>query len=736
LYSGTGREEPSGVTSRDWTRAILEGRNRVVALRKSYLDRDTDVLAEHVCERKGTCFARTNCRQLFGEGRNKGPLLSGDDREYYDRWFRLLSLEAWTQEEAFSRHLDPRTFEARLAEGATVSVIKAHLAEHPQGEARVQDAHEGRNRPANHEDALPSGGLMKLPSATMVLSLPEGGLDLSRGDLVILHRGIPTGPSAFHARIASAEAGFITANLGVGLSPQRGVAEHSVPEILRVPDGWFLDRLPFARGSEVSGRGLFHFFAKATPSVVDIVVRGTDEQGDEKAGAPGCDRSTSSGFAEPDNDEAPDEEADTGIPSDLCYAEGLQAELNEDQEAAVEAAFDSPTYHLIHGPPGTGKTRVLARLIRLSLSHGERVLVACPTNVALDRLLLSLIDLGVRDFLRIGSKSAVSREFLAAVERLGSPPVLLHDLASSGLDAKQFRERVAKTMLVSATAYQCAAHPFFRRQRFDRVVVDEAGQLDEPSTLGPLALAPRFVLGGDHLQLPPIVQASCTNGSETEDPGLERSLFERLFRSVPRSRVSSLRVQYRMNREVQEIPSRLFYDGTLVPAPEVAGRRLNIKGGSYGDLQIDRILERENPVIFVDVPGSDGGKWRPEEASLASRIARGLLIRGLPATELGIITPYRAQQSLIKKELSKNRHDRPLISVDTVDRFQGGEREVIILSLARADGVTSFLADRKRLNVSLSRARSKLILLGHAPTLEEHPLFSAVLAGAERIRAE
>lgn len=732
IYSATGRADVAADLSREWTRAILEGRNRVVALRKSYLAGNTEILAEHACHREGTCFARANCRRLFGDGRTKGPLLTGANREYYDRWFRLLALETWTQDEAFSRHLDPRTLDARLAEGATIAVIEAQLAEHSQDNTGLKKSPDTTHTSTSGEEKDEShpAGSMKLPSARMLLSLPQGGLDLNRGDLVILHRGIPTGPHAFHARIGSVDGGQLLARIGTAGALQGGKGQDLVPQILRVPDGWFLDRLPFSRGSEVAGRGLFHFLAKADPPIVQLVVRGTEESEHGNA------IPTAPESGEPDDVEAVEAEVDGLLPADLCYAEGLQAELNEDQEAAVEAAYASPAYHLVHGPPGTGKTRVLARLIKLCLVQGERVLVTCPTNVALDRLLLALIDLGVRDFLRIGSRSVVSQEFLAAVERLGNPPALLSDLAAAGLAAKEFRERVRSTMLVSATAYQCAAHPFFRRQRFDRVVVDEAGQLDEPSTLGPLALAPRFVLGGDHLQLPPIVQASGTTGCETDGPCLERSLFERLFRTVPHSRVSSLRVQYRMNREVQEIPSRLFYDGALVPAPEVARRRLSIKTGSFGDDDIDRILEQEHPVVFVDVPGTDGGTWRPEEASLASRLARGLLVRGLPPAELGIITPYRAQQSLIRKELSQGRHDRAPISVDTVDRFQGGEREVIILSLARTDGVTSFLADRKRLNVSLSRARSKLILLGHGPTLDEHPLFSAVLAGAERIRAE
>jgi DNA replication ATP-dependent helicase Dna2 len=286
---------------------------------------------------------------------------------------------------------------------------------------------------------------------------------------------------------------------------------------------------------------------------------------------------------------------------------------------------------------------------------------------------------------------------------------------------------------MGATAYQCSAHPLFLSQRFDRVIVDEAGQLDEPSTLGPLALAGRFVLGGDHLQLPPIVLSKAENADQAT--GLEQSLFERLFRGSQSRKVSRLRTQYRMNTEIQEIPSRVFYNGTLVASPEAATRRLSIESRLPDDPEIGRIIDPEQPVVFVDIPGGDSAKARPEEAQIACKIVERLVGLGVPSEEIGVITPYRAQQAMIRSRLNHGRAGN-LASVDTVDRFQGGEKEVIILSLARSDEVTSFLADRKRLNVSLSRARSKLILLGHAAVLEEHPLFASLLAGLERVRIE
>ncbi|MEW6348158.1 MAG: AAA domain-containing protein [Thermodesulfobacteriota bacterium] len=476
---------------------------------------------------------------------------------------------------------------------------------------------------------------------------------------------------------------------------------------------WYLDKIPFSKGPQTARHALFRFLEVGEPGVINAVVNAIPQQsGDGNVPA--------SIAVSPHEPVAGDE--------DLAFGEGLTAELNDDQQAAVIEALDSEVYHLIHGPPGTGKTRVLARLAKLCLDSGERLLIACPTNVALDRLLISLMDLGVRDFIRVGGRSVVSGDFLEALDRHGRPAVLLDDLAGSATDCAAFRRMVRQTRLIGATAFQTVSHPMFCRQEFDRVIVDEAGQLDEPSALGPLALGKRVVLGGDHLQLPPVVQA------RSEDPaqpfGMERSLFERLFESGPAPRVSALTVQYRMNREVQDIPSRLFYGGSLVPSAEAARRRLSLNVGLAPNSEMTRILDPANPVVFVDVPGPDSGKARPEEARKVAEIVEALLLCGVPADQVGIITPYRAQQSLIRAGMPESAKK---ISVDTVDRFQGGEREVIILSLARSDNVTSFLADRKRLNVSLSRARSKLVLLGHGPVLDGHALFSAILEGVTRI---
>jgi DNA replication ATP-dependent helicase Dna2 len=711
FYSDAGRSEEMRSYPR-WS--LLEGRNRVVSLKHMYTLAPAAEGTDGECPRKKRCFNRADCIDLNGSSSpRKEPVFQGARKDYYDRWFRLLSLELWETEGVFARVLDPGSLAERVAQGVTTRVLEPAFTEDPASNGQSSDGSPGGSVHAR-------------------LVADGSSIDAGPGDLIIVHRGDPASREALRARVTASDRGtihvkIVTSEGTTGLShPGSAGSEETV-------DGdapWYVDGIPFTRAREESRRSLHRFLKQADPSVVRLLLHGDDHPRDREPRQddhpdPSPYREDPDGRNVEYEASVPDSPADL---DDLCFGEGLTAELNEDQEAAVRAALVSDTYHLIHGPPGTGKTRVLARFVRICLDRGERVLVACPTNVALDRLLVALIELGVTDMIRIGWRSAAGPELREALEGLGRGPVLFEDLCRSEISFSEFRKRVSATPLIGATAYQCASHPIFIRERFDRVVIDEAGQLDEPTCLGPLALARRFVLGGDHLQLPPVVRR--IEGDESALADLERSLFERLVSSCPSSHVSRLRMQYRMNGEIQEIPSRLFYDGALFPSPEAAHRRMSIETGISDDPAMTRILDPDHSVVFVDIDGADRGKARPEEARFAAEIVRTLLASGVPEGEIGLITPYRVQQSLIREFLAQ---DGPSVAVDTVDRFQGGEREVIILSLARSDGVTSFLADRKRLNVSLSRARSKLILLGHGPVLETHPLFRSLLSGLERV---
>lgn len=734
VYSATGEQEPRPASCQEATRAIVTGRNRVIALKRAHTRSGCGPPdwcdGDGVCGNK-PCFARRHCYRLFGSGPGKPPTLRGKEREYYEGWFRALSLDLWSVEGDLARVLDPGTLAQRVAEGVTLRVHKVWLESFDGSPSAHEDTRDPPGDGRDHLDLARSGNRPKKRALVGLEFSTDGhSADFGAGEEVFLHRGDPACEHSFRGRVARSDESGLYVDIQ---APFRNESNRLCRDFGALSEpGWYLDRIPFSRGRDVARKALLQFLWSADTQIVRIVAHGDFPGTTERDTRGPCARTDE--LTETEEPASPKvlDKSDDAL-SDLCFSEGLAAELNEEQEAAIRSALDCSTYHLIHGPPGTGKTRVLARLIALCLDRGERVLVACPTNVALDALLIAVMDLGVKDFIRVAQRSHVSDTFGEAVRRAGSPQVLLGDLCALDMDFRTFRNLARAKKLVGATAYQCAAHPFFLRQRFDRVIVDEAGQLDEPSTLAPLALGSKFVLGGDHLQLPPVVQARQGHSPTRDDYSLEHSLFERLFLTSPESTISRLKMQYRMNQEVQDIPSRLFYEGSLFPSPEARRRRLSISPGVSGDGLLNRIIDPESPVVFVDVQGPDSGKARPEEAEAACRIVESFIASGVPSHEIGVITPYRAQQALIRNRLLRSGNGFPLLTVDTVDRFQGGEREVIILSLCRSDEVTSFLADRKRLNVSLSRARSKLILLGHGPVLEGHPLFASILQGLERI---
>jgi DNA replication ATP-dependent helicase Dna2 len=719
LYTATGKTEKLAGALPELTRTLVYGRNKALAVRHSYVSGDN--LPEFSrCGRQGKCFSRSGCNTLFAPETKEGGRLSGAMRRYYDYWFRLLSSDSWAQEGDLARIFDKSSLPERIAEGAAVKIREIRPMNRQTGVDISGALEAGDDLLTKNSELDEDNGVQLWHKAKLFLY--DEAVDVNPGEDVILHEGAAASARSIRGRILSNESD------GLILTAKSPITQFKLEEsAVGAQSEWYLDRLPFSRGREVSRHALYNFLTTADKRMTQAVVRNF--------------RRTEGSIEGEADDQRFLQENEVGaiparkakkrknIPRGLSSGQNLEPELNQDQKAAVREALGSDAIHLVHGPPGTGKTRVLAGVIRACLDRGERLLVTAPTNVALDRLLTAVYRLGVTDFVRVGKRQSASRDYGSA--KNGAPgPQSLEVLASTVTDFASFRQRISKTGLIGATAYQSAAHPIFRRQKFDRVIIDEAGQLDEPSTLGPLSLAPKCVLGGDHLQLPPVVREK---SDSADSPGLERSLFERLYHGAPEVSISRLNMQYRMNQEIQDIPSNLFYEGRLFPAPEVASRRLKLGSALPCVPEFAEIIDPESPAVFVDVEGRDSGKSRPEEAMVASNIVRIYSGLGLPGRDIGIITPYRIQQALIRRSLADMDIVEPDLSVDTVDRFQGGEREIIILSLARSDAVTSFLADSKRLNVSLSRARSKLILLGHGPTLREHALFSSILANLKSI---
>ena len=357
--------------------------------------------------------------------------------------------------------------------------------------------------------------------------------------------------------------------------------------------------------------------------------------------------------------------------------------LNASQGEAVEKASGCSEYHLIWGPPGTGKTRVIPEIIR---NVEGSILLGAFTNTAVDKMLLALLDddPSVR-FLRIG-RASDSPELAG---RLAKPEEYFsEDLALKLRSVRAVRDAMDGTRIVAATAHRSCTMPYLRRRKFEMVLVDEAAQLTEPLTLGLILRGRRFVLIGDDRQLPPVVRTR----------GLARSMFERLKQEAETANSGALTLldtQYRMHPQIMSVSNRLFYEGRLR------------SGVTHEDrLPPDGESVLLVPVIPAEGSGSDSRK-NLAEAEAVSELVRRHIAMGVSPAFIGVVSPFRAQVALIRKMVQE-----PGITVDTVERFQGGERDVMILSLVRPQG-SEFVFDERRFNVAITRARRKLILVAH-----------------------
>ncbi|WP_436344761.1 AAA domain-containing protein [Natronorubrum sp. FCH18a] len=379
---------------------------------------------------------------------------------------------------------------------------------------------------------------------------------------------------------------------------------------------------------------------------------------------------------------------------------------NAAQNEAVTKAVGARDCALIHGPPGTGKTYTIARTIRAMVERGERVLLSAFTNRAVDNALEALLE-QLEDVIeedrvvRVGSESGVREDMQPyRLERAGDPEDRLAELQNA--------------QVVAATTATCGSR-VMKEQQFDVALVDEAAQLTEPGTCAAINLAERFVLVGDHEQLPPVVRA---------ENDLTESLFERLVDLHPDAGVMLDR-QYRMNQRIQAFASTEFYDGELRPAePEVAARTLDdLEGVSRDDLP----GELRDPVAFVDVEGDGSQYTDSEEAARIADLVETYEAAGVDRTDIGVIAPFRAQVSEISSHVPDD------VSVDTVDRFQGSSQEVIVVSFTATGSLEGpIFDDYRRINVALTRPKRALVLVGDSAALASDPVYERMLEWARQ----
>jgi DNA replication ATP-dependent helicase Dna2 len=375
-----------------------------------------------------------------------------------------------------------------------------------------------------------------------------------------------------------------------------------------------------------------------------------------------------------------------GVTSDAPFVEN-----NEAQNRAVERALAAEEFALVHGPPGTGKTYTIAALVRELVARGERVLLSAFTNRAVDNCVAALREQGVADVLRMGTETGVRED--------------MRDLRlDRSLPAAEQADRLTSAPVVAATTATCGSRTM-REQSFDAAVVDEATQLTEPDTLAAVDLADRFVLVGDHRQLPPVVRAE----------EMDESLFERLIEEYPDAAVLLDR-QYRMGQRIQAFPSAEFYEGALRPAnAEVAGR-------SPAEFGMDA-----DPVEFVHVAGDSAEHTDSAEAERVAREAERFVDAGVDPADIGVIAPFRAQVAEVGRRVPAG------VTVDTVDRFQGSSQEVILVSFVATGSLDGpIFEDYRRLNVALTRAKRALVLVGDRSALETDPVYRRMVAWAEK----
>lgn len=449
------------------------------------------------------------------------------------------------------------------------------------------------------------------------------------------------------------------------------------------------------------------------------------------------------------------ETADITIPS-----------LNPSQQQAVQLIMQAEDLAIVHGPPGTGKTTTLVQAIKVLVKNGNpRILVTAPSNAAVDLLSERLAAQGL-NVLRIGNPARVSERLssLTLDEKMAAHPSM-KEISRLKKQANEFRnmahkykrqfgkaereqrkalfdeayallkqvdqteqyilqDLLEKAQVITATLVG-AANPAIRSLRYDAVVIDEAGQALEPACWIPIVKTRKLVLAGDHCQLPPTVKAVVVNG-------LEKTLMEKLVAVHP-SAVVMLDEQYRMHEQIMHYSSAQFYHHALHAHPSVKDHRL---------------FPGDQPLLFVDTAGcgfdekQDGtATSNPEEGAFLYRHLNQL-VKSLPSVasgnfpSIGIISPYRRQVEWLQDALHHQpalAPYRPSITVNTIDSFQGQERDIIYISLTRnnTENRIGFLTDIRRMNVAMTRARKKLVVIGDSATLSQYPFYAGFIAYAE-----
>lgn len=444
-------------------------------------------------------------------------------------------------------------------------------------------------------------------------------------------------------------------------------------------------------------------------------------------------------------------------PRQPAFEENITAprELTEEQRYIFAKMLNAPEYFLLWGPPGTGKTSMMLKhLVSYLLNESdENLLLLAYTNRAVDEIchaIESIDKLARREYLRIGSRYSTQERFH---DRL-----LDHQVSQIGSRAELKEVLLKHRIIVATVASLSSKQELLRLKSFDRVIIDEASQILEPMLVGMLPHFPRFVLIGDHKQLPAVViqdaQVSAVQSEALHELGLHNlrdSLFERLYRRCRSENwdwaYAQLSHQGRMHADIMTFPNAQFYEDSLrtLPAsiPISAKQRQHLTWHPPIHASVLDKLLCEQRMIFLPTPvdsDSRTGKTNLHEAQLIAQLVQSYqdiyAVNGkdFTAESIGVITPYRAQIAQIREEIQKQEIDADLLTIDTVERYQGGAREIILISLClnQRTQLRSLVSlstegvDRK-LNVALTRARQQLVILGNPGILQQNEIYSRLI---------